>query len=213
MSDLAAPALLRHGQACRHRGLGRHRGQWGEGVQVSPHVSCPLCVGDKVTFTLHLSGPGLVFSWCVWSGMWPSLPPSSSGEFYENYLSRISESEPLLPQLYKISGQQNLLSSLIILFHCLPSDQNHDWNNFFLFYSFSCINKILPCYPLIGCPLCLLIGSSRNVWWLSVTKDTGYSLNCPALNLIYNALKLIQTRQQVAQHSGAKNDLKLTIWQ
>ena len=82
-------------------------------------VSCPLS-----QFTLHLSGPGRVFSWCAWSGMWPSLPPSSSGEFYENYLSRISGSQPLLPQLYKISGQQNRLSSLIILFHCLPSDQN-----------------------------------------------------------------------------------------
>ena len=35
MSDLPTPALLRHGQARRVRGLGGHRGQRGEGVQVS----------------------------------------------------------------------------------------------------------------------------------------------------------------------------------
>ena len=35
MSDVSAPSLLCHGQARRHRGLGRHRGQRGEGVQVS----------------------------------------------------------------------------------------------------------------------------------------------------------------------------------
>ena len=41
--------------------------------------------------------------------------------------------------------------------------------------------------------------------------ETLDSLNCLALNLIYNALKLIQTRQQVTRQFGAKNDLKIDI--
>ena len=60
MSDLPTPALLRHGQARRVRGLGGHRGQRGEGVQVSSS-ECVFHVSTRLT----LPGRGRVFSWCV----------------------------------------------------------------------------------------------------------------------------------------------------
>ena len=112
VSDLAAPALLSHGQTRRHRGLGRHRGQRGEGVQVS-HLqriigACSLYVifvraGTSVQLVCVIRDvtqpPSFIFWWVLWELFVPD-----------------SRYEPLLPQLYKISGQQNLLSSLIILF-------------------------------------------------------------------------------------------------
>lgn len=82
-----------------------------------------VCVIRDVT-----QPPSFIFWWVLWELFVPDPD---------------SRNEPLLPQLYKISGQQNLLSSLIILFHCLPSDGNHDQNNFFPFHFPSFINKIL----------------------------------------------------------------------
>ena len=113
---------------------------------------------------------------------------------------------PLPPQLYKISGQQNLLSSLIILFHCLLPPGNDDQNNF----SFSFLHQQeSSSYSLVTRGLSW---ARENEWlWMS-------QLDSPKLPSIKSNLQRTQTNSERPANTSTfqsrvdKNDLKIDIF-